>query len=340
MSAAAPPPTVTLVSGSDDLLISRAIGKVVTAARASDPMAEVSDFAVGQFTAEEAMTLNNPSLFGGWRVAVVRGVQDLAEDVAAVVLAFAKEPIPDVALVLTASGRASALVNALRKLKVNEIKAAPITQPWKRAQFAADEAKALGGRITEDAARALVEANGSDLGAIAGAVEQLMAGAGPRGLINDELVAQHFRGRAETSGFTIADAVLAGELDRGLTLLRQSLDVGTPPVFIPAALASGLREIARVSAAAGSRDQTRAELAKTLQIPEWKLDRAQKLAHSWPDEAIGRAMVAIAEADEGVKGGAVDAVYALEKAVFTIVAAREGRGRQAAVSGRPARSGS
>ena len=152
-AAAAPPPTVTLVSGSDDLLISRAIGKVVSAARASDPMAEVSDFLPGQFTSDEALTLNNPSLFGGWRVAVVRGVQDLPEEVGAVILGFAKEPIPEVALVLTASGRASALVNALRKLKVNEVKAAPITQPWKRAQFAADEARGLGGRITEDAAQ-------------------------------------------------------------------------------------------------------------------------------------------------------------------------------------------
>ena len=95
----------------------------------------------------------------------------------------------------------------------------------------------------------LVEAVGSDLGAIAGAVEQLMASTGPRGLINDDTVAQLFRGRAETSGFNIADAVLNGELERGLTLLRQSLEVGTPPVFIPSALASGLREIAKVSAA-------------------------------------------------------------------------------------------
>ena len=76
-----------------------------------------------------------------------------------------------------------------------------------------------------------------------------MASTGPRGLINDDTVAQLFRGRAETSGFNIADAVLNGELDRGLTLLRQSLEVGTPAVFIPSALASGLREIAKVSAA-------------------------------------------------------------------------------------------
>ena len=322
-----PPQPITLVSGSDDLLVSRAISVVVGAARAVDPMSEVSDYPAGAFTADEALTLNTPSLFGGWRVIVVRAVHEVGEDVGAVLTAFATGPLPEVALVLTTSGRASALVNALRKLKVPEVKAQPIAQAWKRAQFASDEAKRLGGRITDDAAKALVEAIGSDLGAIAGAVAQLMAGAGPRGLINDEIVSQHFRGRAETSGFTIADAVLAGELDRGLTLLRQSLDVGTPAVFIPSALAGGLRDIAKVSALRDAMGQSKAELARILQMPDWKIDRTQKLARVWSDEALGKAFVAVAEADEGVKGGAADAGYALERAIFAIVAAREGRGQ-------------
>ena len=202
---------------------------------------------------------------------------------------------------------------------------APIAQAFKRAQFAADEARSNGGRITDDAAKLLVEAVGSDLGAIAGAVEQLMSGAGPRGVITDEVVAQHFRGRAETTGFTIADAVLAGELDRGLTLLRQSLEVGTPAVFIPSALASGLREIAKVSAVGEARGQSRAELAKAVGMPDWKFDKAQKLARSWSDVALGKAMLAVAEADEGVKGGSADAVWALERAVFKIVEAKNAR---------------
>jgi DNA polymerase-3 subunit delta len=325
MSASAPPLPVTLISGSDDLLVSRAINRVIAAARGEDPMAEVTDCAPGQFTAEEAMTLHNPSLFGGWRVVVVRAVHDLNDEVGQALLSFVSSPVPEIALVLTTSGRASALVNAIRKLKIPEVKAAPITQAWKRAQFAAEEARSNGGRITEDAAKALVEAVGSDLGAIAGAVAQLMSGTGPRGVINEDVVAQHFRGRAETSGFNIADAVLAGELDRGLTLLRQSLDVGTPAVFIPSALATGLREIAKVSAVGEGRGQSRAELAKALQMPDWKFDRAQKMARSWTDVGLGKAMVAVAEADEGVKGGAADAAYALERAVFKIVQAREGR---------------
>jgi len=325
MTASAPPQLLTLITGTDDLLVSRAISTVVGAARAVDPMAEVNDHAPGQFAADDALTLNNPSLFGGWRVVVVRGAQDLAEDVAAALLAYSREPAPELALIVTATGRPSALVNALRKLKVPEVKAAPITSPWKRAQFASEEARRHGGRITDDAAKALVEAVGSDLGAIAGAVEQLMASTGPRGLINDDTVAQLFRGRAETSGFNIADAVLNGELERGLTLLRQSLEVGTPAVFIPSALAGGLREIAKVSAASERRGQSKAELAKALGMPDWKLDRAQKLALSWPDSALRHAFIAVAEADEGVKGGAADAAYALERAVFAIVEAREGR---------------
>jgi DNA polymerase III subunit delta len=96
-------------------------------------------------------------------------------------------------------------------------------------------------------------------------------------------------------------------------------------VFIPSALASGLREIARVGAVGAGSGQSRAELAKALQMPEWKFDKAQKLARHWSGEALGRAIVAVAEADEGVKGGAADAVYALERCVLKIVQAREGR---------------
>jgi DNA polymerase-3 subunit delta len=324
MSASAPPLPVTLISGSDDLLVSRAISRVVAAARGADPLAEVTDYQSGQFSADEAMTLHNPSLFGGWRVVVVRAVHELGDEVGQSLLSFAANPVPEVALVLTTSGRASVLVNALRKLKLPEVKAAPITQAFKRAHFAAEEARNNGGRITDDAAKLLVEAVGSDLGAIAGAIQQLMSGAGPRGVITDEVVGQHFRGRAETTGFTIADAVLAGELDRGLTLLRQSLEVGTPAVFIPSALASGLREIAKVSAVEG-RGQSRAELAKALGMPDWKFDKAQKLARSWSDAGLGKAMVAVAQADEGVKGGAADAIWALERAVFAIVEAKNSR---------------
>ena len=73
------------------------------------------------------------------------------------------------------------------------------------------------------------------------------------------------------------------------------------------------------------RHPNQGELARRLGMPEWKLDKAQKLARFWPDEALGKAIVAVAEADEGVKGGAADAVYALERCVFKIVDARAGR---------------
>ena len=129
MPATAPPQPITLVTGTDDLLVSRAISAVVAAARGADPMAEVNDHGPGQFAADDVLTLNNPSLFGGWRVFVVRGVQDLAEEITSALMAYVQAPAPEVALVLTATGRPSALVNALRKLKVTEVKAAPITQP-------------------------------------------------------------------------------------------------------------------------------------------------------------------------------------------------------------------
>ena len=323
--AAAPPLPITLVSGSDDLLVSRAIAAVVAAARAADPMAEVNDYGPGQFAADDALTLNNPSLFGGWRVVVVRGVHDLGEEVGSALMAFVHSPAPEVALVLTTTAGRRRWSMRCASSRSTRSRPRRSRSPCKRAQFAAEEARRHGGRITDDAARMLVEAVGSDLGAIAGAVEQLMAGIGPRGLINDDVVAQLFRGRAETTGFNIADAVLDGRArpraDPAAPVARGRHPGGLHPV------GAGQRTARDRQGQRGRRGsgQSRAELAKALGMPDWKLDKAQKLARSWPDAALGKAIVAVAEADEGVKGGAADAAYALERAVFTIVGAREGR---------------
>ncbi|MPY72465.1 MAG: DNA polymerase III subunit delta, partial [Alphaproteobacteria bacterium] len=50
----------------------------------------------------------------------------------------------------------------------------------------------------------------------------------------------------------------------------------------------------------------------------WKVDRVRKQVRGWTDDAIARAIHAVAEADAQVKGEAADPAYALERAVVTI----------------------
>ena len=142
------------------------------------------------------------------------------------------------------------------------------------------------------------------------------------GKIGVETVARYYRGRAEVSGFTVADAAVVGDVPAALEALRWALHIGVDPVPIADALADGVRTVARVSSAGrGSAYQ----LASSLGMPAWKIERAQRQGRGWTPEGLVDAMHAAAECNAAVKGGAEDRGYALERAVFAVAAARGGR---------------
>ena len=126
------------------------------------------------------------------------------------------------------------------------------------------------------------------------------------------------------SGFTVADATMVGDLPGALEALRWALHVGVDPVPIADALADGVRTVARVaSAGRGSPFQ----LATTLGLPSWKVERAQKQGRGWTPEGLAEAMRIAAECNAAVKGGSEDRGYALERAVFAMAAARGSGGQ-------------
>lgn len=62
-------------------------------------------------------------------------------------------------------------------------------------------------------------------------------------------------------------------------------------------------------------------------MPAWKIERAQRQARGWTPEGLVRAMQVAAECNAAVKGGSDDRAYALERAVFSVAAARQGSTR-------------
>src|SRR6478672_11319757 len=83
----AAPPQLVLVVGAEELLVDRAVARVVAAKRAADPETETRDLTPGNFTPGTFAELVSPSLFGESRVVVVRSAQDLAADDAATLIA-------------------------------------------------------------------------------------------------------------------------------------------------------------------------------------------------------------------------------------------------------------
>jgi DNA polymerase-3 subunit delta len=308
-----------LVLGEEELLVSRAIGEIADAARTADPHADVRDFEGRELTVGELAEMTSPSLFGGCRVNVIRNAQDVRKPVVSSLLEYARAPEANMCVVVVHAGGAKgkSLADGLRQAGAQVVSAARITRHRDRVGFVADEVRRLGGRCPESAAEALLAAVGSDLRELASACAQLVSDTGTT--LSVETIQRYYRGRAEVSGFTVADAAVAGDVARALESLRWALAVGVDPVPIADALADGVRTVARVASAGRGNPY---QLASRLGMPAWKVEKAQRTARGWTARGLADAMHAAAAVNAAVKGGSDDRGYALERAVLAVAEAR------------------
>jgi DNA polymerase-3 subunit delta len=151
------------------------------------------------------------------------------------------------------------------------------------------------------------------------AVSQISLDA-PSGTIDEAMIDKFHQGRIETTGFDVADATLEGNLPMALVTLRSALETGTDPVMVTSAIASSLRNLAKVSAT--NRGSKSFELAGELGMAPWQIDKARRQLAGWTPRAIAAAVEAVANADADVKGASSDPIFALEKALASIAAAR------------------
>ncbi|MEU5784802.1 DNA polymerase III subunit delta [Micromonospora lupini] len=315
---------ILLVLGDEELLATRAVTEAVERVRSVEAEADVREYQAGALTVGEIAEMLSPSLFGGRRLLILRSGQDARKDLVAALLAYAKNPDPDVQLLVLHLGGAKgkAFADGLRSAGATVISAAKLKGHRDRVSFVRDEIRRAGGKCTDDAAEALIAAVGNDLRELAAACSQLIADTDGR--ISAETVARYYRGRVEVTGFTVADATMVGDVPAALEALRWALHVGVDPVPIADALADGVRTVARVASAGRGNPY---QLASSLGMPAWKIERAQRQGRGWTPEGLVRAMQVAAECNAAVKGGSDDRAYALERAVFSVVAARQGSGR-------------
>jgi DNA polymerase III subunit delta len=321
--ATAPPVTapVTIVVGEEEFLIDRAVRDLVAARQDAGDVHDLDGAALGP---GELDSLTSPSLFGGGSVVVIRAAQNAAKEVAAELTRYAASPAPDVSLIMTHAGGAKGkdLLAGVRAAGAQVIECPKVTRFAERLDFVRGEFRRAGQRADDAAARALLDAVGSDLRELAAACEQLAADVGPGAVVDEAVVATYYRGRAEATGFTVADHAVEGHLARALEQLRWALATGVSPVLICSALAQGVRLLGRVGSA--PRNTSAAALAAEVGAPPWKIDRVRQQLRGWPPDGVARALHAVAEADAQVKGETTSADYALERAIRRIVAARSG----------------
>jgi DNA polymerase III subunit delta len=335
------PASVHLVVGDEGLLVERAVTRAIAAAREVDPAVEVAHLPVGEITAGVLGELVSPSLFAESRVVVLENAHDASAEVTTLLLDYAKAPSDGVTLVVVHRGppksggrrpkagakpakggakgggaKGDALLEGLRAAGATEASAVGLSDD-QRADFVRAEVRQAGGRITGEALGLLMDAVGSDLRELAAAASQLASDSG--GQVDADAVRRFHRGRAEVTGFAVAERAITGDRPGALEALRWALQTGVAHVLVADALADAVRTVARVSAA-GRGDPY--AMASALKMPPWKVRKAQGQARGWGAEGLTHAMGVVADLNADVKGAAADPAYALEHAVEQVLAAR------------------
>jgi DNA polymerase-3 subunit delta len=312
-----------LVVGEEELLVERAVEDVIMTARMAEQSAESYRRRVSDITPPELAELLSPSLFSSARVIVLEAAQDAGADIAAAVSGFAAAPAEGITLVVLHSGggrskAAKELPAALRKLGAELVECAKVTRPADREAFVRNEVRRARGRIDAQGVAALIESVGSDLRELSASASQLVADTG--GTIDVHAVRRYHNGRAEVTGFAVAEKVVNGDREGAFESLRWAMQLGVPHVLVADALADAVRTVAKVRAVGGGGSPNR--MAGELGMPPWKVRKAMSQARGWSNVGLAEAMRVGADVNADVKGVAASPEYALERAVARILEAR------------------
>lgn len=334
------PAPVVLVTGPEGLLVDRATRTVIDKVRAEHQQVEVTTIEAAGYESGALGVLASPSLFEEHRVVVLSGMAEANEAAVTDVLAYYADPQPDVVLVVRHSGgvRAKKIVDEGKKAPGCVLVECPAAKRVNdQLSFLSGEFERAERTISSQAAHLLVEALGSDLRELAAGAAQLMADV--PGDVDVDDVRRYYGGRAEASGFEVADAVVARDHRLALLRLRQALDAGVDPIPLLAAIAAKIRSLAKVSVASGSGGQA----AKELGMPPWMVDQARRSLQRWTPAELAAVIADISDADVALKGGVEvgqrvlggtqDPVYTLERLVLRACGGQR-TGRSAAGGGR------
>ncbi|NCX35296.1 MAG: DNA polymerase III subunit delta [Actinobacteria bacterium] len=306
---------VVLIHGSEAALSDRALNEALSLRKDFERTTlDGSELELGRFSEVIA-----PSLFSERRVVVIRDLQDVIGEVGEEILASFEAIDPNTHLIFLHRGgvKGKGLVEKIKKQKSEYIACEPLKKQSEKEGFVREEFARHGRKISPAAVVALVNATGSDTRELAAACSQIAfdTNAG-KAQIDEGDIANYYQGRVEATGFDVADAVVAGDVKGTLITLRQALDTGTDPVMIISAVANSVRAIAKVSDV--PRNAKSFELAGTLGLAPWQIDKARRQLTRWRPGMITFAINELARADYGVKGGEADPIYALERAMVAI----------------------
>ncbi|MCF8546312.1 MAG: DNA polymerase III subunit delta [Microbacteriaceae bacterium] len=304
---------IVLVTGSESYLADRVFRELRDRVRIAQPELEVTDLDAANYAVGTLLDVASPSLFGEARMIRIANGESGGDEFVADIQSYLEVIADDVIVIVRHGGgnRGKKLLDTLRAHPTTlEVECAEIKKDADRAQFVAAEFNRLGAKADRAAVGALVEAFAGDLAELAAACDQIASDALGKP-ITKEFVDTYYQGREEVTSFAVADMAIDGNRAEALRLLRHAIQSGVDPVPLIAAFAAKLRQLAKVGGYTGSPSNA----AKELGMPPWMIDKTRSALRKWTGPTLGKAILAVAEADSMVKGAGRDPEFAVERMV-------------------------
>lgn len=237
--------------------------------------------------------LQSGSLFGGQEAVLIVDAQSLLKAEAEILAELITDIPPTLAVAITAAGSIPAPLSGAVK-EAGEVVTVKKFRERDAGQWLAGELKRRKLKLPAEAQAALIQRFGSDLAALAGALDQLeLADELPTA---DELI-ERFRTRPDEPVWLYADAVSAGDVGQALRRLADYLTHSHPLVLL-AYMENDLKR--RALAAAAPDLATFAEWSGTTP-DHYPTKKAWNVRTRTSDTELRRALDAISRADQHLK---------------------------------------
>ncbi|MBI2372541.1 MAG: DNA polymerase III subunit delta [Deltaproteobacteria bacterium] len=312
------PRPVYIVDGEERVLVDEAV-----AAIKSKSLGRAADFNFDAFVAKETPIEKILSaarmlpVFAPRRLVIVKDADKLTADDGRAMESYVVDPTPDTVLVLLGQkfdGRLS-LYKSVQKHGL----ALRFEHPQERQMpgLIRDRAKRRGISLDEGAIVALVAAVGTDLSAAISALEKLSLFAGSR-LISASDVEEVVSNVREQSIFALTDAVGVGDTASALEVLHGTMGPGrSHPLPVLGAISTHWRKLARARSLLDAGQSPQA-VASDLGGHPFAAQKSVDQARGQTGSALLLGLVAIAEADRGLKGGKLEPEHVMERLVLTL----------------------
>ena len=307
------PHPVVFVSGPEEFFAGRAIRSLREQLKALDAALEIHQIDASDYQAGQLLNITSPSLFAEPRLVIINGFERCSDDLITDGLSYIENPTSDTTVILRHTGssvRGKKLVDAIRaNSHCAEVACLAIKGDGEKLAFVQAEFACANRKISQGAAKALLDAFSDDLAELAGACQQLLQDSAET--ISEDIVDRYYGGRVETNAFKVIDAALAGQSGNALGLLRHALATGADPVPLVAAISMKMRQLAKIF---GNRNAS----AASVGMAPWQMDRAKRDLAGWTEDGLALVIQRLADADAAAKGAERDPVFTLEKLISLI----------------------